>query len=102
MKEKVLFVMFDAKMKTAIDKKKYAAFIKNLKREGYKPLQKSIFMKHYIGTNDIAICFQTLKRFVPDTIATMFFSMTVDQYKKINCVNCQLPALIKNKTTICI
>ena len=42
-------------------------------------------MKHYIGTNDIAICFQTLKRFVPDTIATMFFSMTVDQYKKINC-----------------
>lgn len=99
---KVLIILFDAKMKTEIEKKQYTIFITALKRAGFSMLQKSVYIKHAIDTMPIKTHFNHVSAFIPKSISAICFSFSETAFLSGSFINCSPPILLKNKTIICI
>lgn len=81
--------MFDAAMKTALDRKKYSNFLKQLKGKGYIMLQKSV----YYSFNRSNISFESearnIKKIVYSDIKVRMLSLPIKYILDMKNFNCE-------------
>lgn len=66
MRSNFVMLFFDLPSKTALEKKAYRGFVNHLKKNGYRRIQKSIFVKHLRNTGSIRSELLLIHGFAPD------------------------------------
>ena len=102
MPNKVFLAIFDAKMKTYVNRKDYARFLKKLKGEGFLLLQKSVYIKHSISYETIEGLSAKIKKILPVSVGLILLAIPIEIVKNGEYCNCLKPNLIENKTIICV
>lgn len=102
MKEKVYIVFFDADMKTETDRKIYQKFIKDLKREGFLMLQKSVYVRYINSSRTPIAQAERIKKITPQKIHVYILPLSVNVFMSTVCLNSVLPDIIKKNDIICI
>lgn len=75
-----VFVFFDLPTETKKDRKKYAQFRKNLKRDGFSMLQFSIYVRHCNSRENANVHQKRVKSFLPPKGEVIMFTLTDKQF----------------------
>lgn len=75
-----VFVFFDLPTETQKDRKKYAQFRKNLKRDGFTMLQYSIYVRHCNSRENANVHQKRVKSFLPPKGEVIMFTLTDKQF----------------------
>lgn len=102
MTEKVFIVLFDAKMKTYTDRRQYIDFLKLLKRNGFRLLQKSVYLKFCVDSSSLKTQSNKIKQFTPNNIRVIILEIPLRVFANGSYFNCKSPELLKNKTIVCV
>ncbi len=75
-----VFVFFDLPTETSQDRKNYARFRKNLKKDGFTMLQYSIYTRHCSSRENAQVHVKRVKRNLPPKGEVIIFSLTDKQF----------------------
>lgn len=75
-----VFVFFDLPTETQKDRKQYAQFRKNLKRDGFTMLQYSIYVRHCSSRENADVHQNRVKSFLPPKGEIIIFTLTDKQF----------------------
>lgn len=75
-----LFVMFDMPTETALQKKRYSRFRKNLKKSGFSMLQYSVYVRHCASGEAAETYIQRVKRMIEPEGKVSILSVTDKQF----------------------
>lgn len=75
-----VFVFFDLPTETKKDRKQYALFRKNLKRDGFSMLQYSIYVRHCNSRENANVHQKRVKSFLPPKGEVIMFTLTDKQF----------------------
>lgn len=75
-----VFVFFDLPTETQKDRKQYAQFRKNLKRDGFTMLQYSIYVRHCSSRENADVHQKRVKSFLPPKGEIIIFTLTDKQF----------------------
>lgn len=75
-----VFVFFDLPTETKKDRKQYALFRKNLKRDGFTMLQYSIYVRHCNSRENANVHQKRVKSFLPPKGEVIMFTLTDKQF----------------------
>lgn len=75
-----VFVFFDLPTETQKDRKQYAQFRKNLKRDGFTMLQYSIYVRHCSSRENADVHQKRVKSFLPPKGEVIIFTLTDKQF----------------------
>lgn len=81
-----LIVFFDLPVETAAQRKRYAAFRKELIKDGYLMMQKSVYSKLAINDAAAAAAIDRLRRNHPADGLVQVLKVTEKQYATIECI----------------
>lgn len=102
MSEKVFILFFDAKMITYTQRKQCASFVKEIKRNGFSLLQKSVYIKNCVDNTTQKVQIERIKTITPPNVKVVLLSISVLALQKGGYLNCSIPFFYKNRTIICI
>ena len=102
MSEKVFLVTFDAKVKTYVQRREYAAFVKQLKSFGYLMVQQSVYAKY----SDRCGAEESEKRKIlaitPATVEVRVFVLSYAQFAQSWTLNCNAINFAAKERIICV
>ena len=78
-----LLLFFDLPMNTSSELKTYRSFVKNIKKEGFYMLQKSVYVKMVIDNQAGYFVKTKIQNFIPSKGSVMFLSVTEKQFSSI-------------------
>lgn len=102
MTEKVFLVMFDAKMRSSADRSNYRAFLAALKREGFSQLQKSVYIRMFVGGRSLSSESTRISRFTPCTVSVRILELSVGTFDAMCNINCEPLKFVPLGKVICI
>jgi CRISPR-associated protein Cas2 len=87
-----VMVFFDLPTESGAEKKKAAAFRKNLIKDGFTMFQYSIYVRHCPSRENADVHTKRVKSFLPDTGFVAIFSITDKQFGMMELFNKSKPA----------
>ena len=85
MRSSFILLFFDLPAKTSQEKKEYRTLVNNLKKGGYRRIQKSIFAKHLRNSGSVKGEIQTIGATAP-TGNVALLPISAKQFSEISCV----------------
>ena len=89
-----VMVFFDLPTETAKDKKAYAAFRKNLQRNGFNMFQFSIYARHCFSIENAAVHIKRVKSFLPEYGQVGIMCITDKQFGQIELFHGKKPQIM--------
>ena len=86
MRDSIMFVLFDVPMGNRTQRKEYTKLTKNLKKNGFQAIQKSIYIKHLRNTVIYKSDVRLLEEISPKKGDVLTFHMSVDQFRAIKSI----------------
>ena len=94
--------MFDARVKTYTERKAYTDFLKELKKDGYVSLQKSVYVKYSDSCASFLTESAKIDRVTPKSIQVRLLKLTYAAYLQIVDINCEKVVFYEKEDVICV
>ena len=82
--------LFDAKMKTYVQRKQYQVFLKELKGLGYQMLQKSVYYRIREDAAAAVSEYNRIRKIVPGSVEVRIVVLAQKMFEQMLSINCEL------------
>lgn len=93
--------LFDAKMKTYVQRKQYQVFLKELKGLGYQMLQKSVYYRIREDAAAAVSEYNRIRKIVPGSVEVRIVVLAQKMFEQMLSINCERIDIESSKI-ICI
>ena len=93
--------LFDAKMKTYVQRKQYQVFLKELKGLGYQMLQKSVYYRIREDAAAAVSEYNRIRKIVPGSVEVRIVVLAQKMFEQMLSINCERIDMESSKI-ICI
>lgn len=81
--------LFDAKMKTYVQRKQYQVFLKELKGLGYQMLQKSVYYRIREDAAAAVSEYNRIRKIVPGSVEVRIVVLAQKMFEQMLSINCE-------------